>query len=176
MSPADIIATLDQQFGDRIKQKKLDAIDPFVVVEPGDLVEVCRFLRDDFRLKFELLNNISGVDYLELDPKKAPKAGFDPHVEVVYHFQSFTHKQRFTLKVLLPRWKDNKPGELPEAPSVTGLWRTADWHEREVYDLCGVWFTGHPDLTRILLSDDWVGHPLRKDYEFPLEYHGIRGR
>jgi NADH-quinone oxidoreductase subunit C len=176
MTPADIIATLEQQFVDRIKQKKLDAIDPFVVVEPGDLVEVCRFLRDDPRLKFEFLNNISGVDYLEPDPKKAPKAGFEPHLEVVYHFQSFTHKHRFTLKLVLPRWKDNRPGELPEVPSVTGLWRTADWHEREVYDLSGVFFTGHPHLTRILLAEDWVGHPLRKDYEFPLEYHGIRGR
>ena len=63
-----------------------------------------------------------------------------------------------------------------EVPSVTSLWRSADWHEREVYDLSGVWFIGHPNLTRILLSEDWVGHPLRKDYEFPLEYHGIRGR
>jgi NADH-quinone oxidoreductase subunit C len=80
------------------------------------------------------------------------------------------------LKILLPRWKDNKAGDLPEVPSVTDLWRTADWHEREVYDLAGVYFTGHPNLTRILLSEDWVGHPLRKDYEFPLEYHGIRGR
>jgi NADH-quinone oxidoreductase subunit C len=176
MSPAEIVTTLEQQFGDRIKAKKADALDPYVVVEPADLIEVCRFLRDDPRLKFELLNNISGVDYLEPDPKKAPKAGFEPHLEVVYHLQSFTHKHRFTLKLILPRWKDNQPGALPEVPSVTGLWRTADWHGREVYDLCGVWFTGHPDLTRILLSEDWVGHPLRKDYEFPLEYHGIRGR
>ena len=79
--------------------------------------------------------------------------------------------------MILPRWKDDKPGELPEVPSrqpTSGA--TADWHEREVYDLCGVWFTGHPDLRRILLSEDWDGHPLRKDYEFPLEYHGIRGR
>ncbi len=176
MTPADITALLEQKFGARIKSKKLDAIDPFVVVEPGDLLDVCRFLRDEPRLRFELLNCISGVDYLEPDPKKAPKAGFEPHMEVVYHFQSFTHKHRFTLKVMLPRWKDGKPGELPEVTSVTGLWRTADWHEREVYDLCGVWFTGHPDLTRILLAEDWVGHPLRKDYEFPLEYHGTRGR
>jgi NADH-quinone oxidoreductase subunit C len=176
MSPNDIAATLQQQFGDRIKATKLDAIDPFVVVEPGDLPAVCRFLRDDPRLRFELLVNISGVDYLEPDPKKAPKAGFDPHVEVVYHFQSFTHKHRFTVKVLLPRWQGDQPRALPEVPSVAGLWRTADWHEREVYDLCGVRFIGHPDLTRILLSEDWVGHPLRKDYEFPLEYHGTRGR
>ncbi len=176
MTSAEIIALLEEKFGGRIKSKKLDAIDPFVVVDPADLLEVCRFLKEDPRLRFDLLNCISGVDYLEIDPKKAPKAGFEPHLEVVYHLSSFTHRHRLVLKLMLPRWKDNKPNELPEVPSVTPLWRTADWHEREVYDLSGVWFTGHPDLTRILLSEDWVGHPLRKDYEFPLEYHGIRGR
>ena len=176
MSPAEIVALLEQQFAGRITSKKLDAIDPFAAVGPDDLPEVCRFLRDDSRLRFDLLNCISGVDYLEPDPKKAAKAGFEPHLEVVYHLSSFAHKHRFVLKLVLPRWKGDKPGELPEVPSVTGLWRTADWHEREVYDLSGVYFTGHPELTRILLADDWQGHPLRKDYEFPLEYHGIRGR
>ena len=176
MTAAEISALLDEKFGSRIKAKKLDALDPFVVVEPADLPEICRFLRDDSRLRFEMLNCISGVDYLEPDAKKAPKAGFEPHVEVVYHLSSFTHRHRFVIKVSLPRWKDGKPGALPEVPSVTSLWRIADWHEREVYDLTGVWFTGHPDLRRILLSEDWVDHPLRKDYEFPLEYHGIRGR
>jgi|SRR5215831_15434507 len=176
MTFAEIIAILEQQFAAKIKSKSPDAIDPFVVIEPADLIEVCRFLRDDRRLKFELLNCISGVDYLEPDPKKAAKAGFEPHVEVVYHLSSFTHRHRLVLKLILPRWKDNKPGELPEVPSVTSIWRAADWHEREVYDLSGVWFSGHPELRRILLSEDWVGYPLRKDYEFPLEYHGIRGR
>ena len=176
MKAAEIIPILEQKFAERIRAKNPEAIDPFVVVAPSDLPEVARFLRDDSRLRFDILNCISGVDYLEPDPKKAPKAGFEPHTEVVYHLQSVTHRHRFTLKVILPRWKDDKAGELPEVPSVTSLWRAADWHEREVYDLSGIWFTGHPSLTRILLSEDWVGHPLRKDYEFPLEYHGIRGR
>jgi len=176
MTSAEIIQALEQKFGEKIRAKKPEAMDPFVVVAPSDLLDVCRFLRDDSRLRFDLLHCVSGVDYLEPDPKKAAKAGFEPHVEVVYHLQSFTHRHRFVLKVILPRWKDDKAGVLPEVPSVTSLWRSADWHEREVYDLSGVWFTGHPDLKRILLADDWVGHPLRKDYEFPLEYHGIRGR
>ena len=176
MSPSEIIAALQQQFGDKIKATKTDTIDPYVVVDAADVPAVCRFLRDDPRLSFEVLTNLSGVDYLEPDPKKAPKAGFDPHLEVVYHLQSFTHKHRFTLKVMLPRWNGDRVGELPEVPSVADIWRVADWHEREVYDLCGVTFTGHPDPRRILLSEDWEGHPLRKDYEFPLEYHGIRGR
>src|SRR5436190_2213349 len=150
MTPADVIALLEQQFGATIKAKKLDAgFDPSVVVDPADLVEVCRFLRDDPRLKFEVLANVSGVDYLEMDPKKVAKAGFEPHLEVVYHFQSFTHKHRFTLKVILPRWKGDQAGELPEVPSVAGLWRVADWHGRAAYDLCGVWSTGHPDLPRV---------------------------
>jgi NADH-quinone oxidoreductase subunit C len=176
MTPAEIVTVLEQQFGDKIKSKNLTTIDPFVVLDPANLREVGRFLRDDERLRFDILNCISGVDYLEPDPKKAPKAGFEPHLEVVYHLSSFQHRRRFVFKLLLPRWKDNKSGALPEAPSVADLWRTAIWHEREVYDLSGVWFTGHPDLTRILLAEDWVGHPLRKDYEYPLEYHGIRGR
>jgi len=176
MTAAEIVALLETHFGTRIKSRNLTAIDPFAVVDPADLPEVCRFLKEDSRLRFDILNCISGVDYLEPDPKKAAKAGFEPHLEVVYHLQSFSHKHRFVLKVLLPRWKDDRPGALPEVPSVTSLWRTADWHEREVYDLSGVYFTGHPNLVRILLAEDWEGHPLRKDYEFPLEYHGIRGR
>jgi NADH-quinone oxidoreductase subunit C len=176
MPPADSIATLEERFGPAITGKKLDAIDPFATVDPGRLVEICTFLRDDARLRFDLLNCISGVDYLETDPKKVAKAGFEPHLEVVYHLSSFAHKHRFVLKLILPRWKDGVAGQIPEVPSVTGVWATADWHERETFDLCGVMFTGHPDLRRILSAEDWVGHPLRKDYEFPLEYHDIRCR
>src|SRR5437899_7116950 len=138
MTPANIVAVLEQKFAERIKSKKLDAIDPFVQVEPANLLEVCLFLRDDPRLRFEFLSDISGVDYLEPDPKKAPKAGFEPHVEVVYHFQSFRHFHRIVVKVTLPRWKGDKVGELPEVPTLTGLYGSANWHERETYDLVGV--------------------------------------
>ncbi|HYV38707.1 MAG TPA: NADH-quinone oxidoreductase subunit C [Gemmataceae bacterium] len=176
MTSADIISRLERQFGPKIKSKKLDTQDPYVVVDGADLLDVCQFLHDDHELGFDILNCISGVDYFEPDPKKAPKAGFEPHLEVVYHLHSFRHHHRFVLKVNLPRWMDNKPGELPELPSVSDIWGAAEWHEREVYDLTGVWFNDHPDLRRILLAEDWAGYPLRKDYEFPLEYHGIRGR
>ena len=146
-----------------------------IVIDAAKLLEVAQYLRDE--LKYEILNNISGVDYLEPEAKKLAKAGFEPHLEVVYHLSSFTSpSRRLTLKVMLPRWKNDIVGELPEVPSVAGIWRTADWHEREVYDLVGIMFTGHPDLRRILMNDDWTGHPLRKDYEFPLEYHDIRCR
>ncbi len=177
MTAAEIASLLQSQFGSAITGTKFDALDPFVTVDPARLVEVCLFLRDDPRLKFALLNDITGVDYLEPDAKKAPKAGFEPHLEVLYHVSSFAFPgRRFTLKLVLPRWKDSVVGSLPEVPTVSHVWRTADWHEREVYDLLGVFFPGHPNLVRILLNDDWVGHPLRKDYEFPLEYHGIRCR
>jgi NADH-quinone oxidoreductase subunit C len=177
MTAADIIAALQQEFDAAITDAKPDALDPFVVVDPARLVEVCTFLRDDPRLRFEVLNDISGVDYLEPDAKKAAKGGFEPHLEVVYHLSSFSHPgRRFTVKVVLPRWKNDTPGELPEVPTLVEVWRTADWQEREVYDLVGVTFRGHPNLQRILLGDDWAGHPLRKDYEFPLEYHDIRCR
>ncbi len=175
MNPADIATLLEQQFPGRVTFHAT-AGDPFVVVSAEHLLDVCRCLRDDARLAFDVLNCISGVDYLEPDAKKVARAGFEPHLEVVYHLSSFRHRHRFVVKVLLPRWKDDVPGRLPELPSVSALWPTAVWHEREVYDLSGVWFLGHPDLTRILLADDWEGHPLRKDYEYPLEYHGIRGR
>jgi NADH-quinone oxidoreductase subunit C len=175
-SAPDIVAILVEKFGDRIRSKNLETIDPFAVVDAASLLEVCRFLKADERLKFDFLNCVTGVDYLEPDAKKAAKAGFEPHLEVVYHLSSFRHRHRFVLKVILPRWKDGKTGELPEVPSVDSVWRAADWHEREVYDLIGVVFTDHPNHSRILLAEDWIGHPLRKDYEYPLEYHGIRGR
>ena len=177
MTIPEIVSLLESRFGDAITGKKLDAIDPFVTVNPAKLVEFCTFLRDEPQLKFELLNDITGVDYLETDAKKVAKAGFEPHIEVIYHVSSFTFPgRRFTFKVMLPRWKNDTAGELPEVPTLSSVWRTADWHEREVYDLFGILFTGHPDLRRILLADDWIGHPMRKDYEYPLEYHGIRCR
>ncbi len=176
MSGPTFIERLTKRFGEAITGANLDAIDPWIEVAPASLVEVARFLRDDPELGFNLLNCVTAVDYLETDPKKAAKADFAPHTELVYHLWSIPHKTSLVVKVMLPRWKDDVPGELPEVPTVSGVWSTADWHEREVYDLSGIRFLGHPNLRRILCPEDWVGHPLRKDYEMPLEYHGIRGR
>jgi NADH-quinone oxidoreductase subunit C len=176
MSGQSFLDRLRGKFGDKITGSNLDAIDPWIEVSPDGLVEVCTYLRDEPDLRFNYLNCITGTDYLETDPKKAAKADFQPHTEVVYHLWSLPNKTSLVLKVILPRWKNDVPGELPEVPTVSDVWRTADWHEREVYDLSGIRFTGHPNLRRILCPEDWVGHPLRKDYEMPLEYHGIRGR
>jgi NADH-quinone oxidoreductase subunit C len=176
MSGTAFLDRLKSKFGDKITGENLSAIDPWIEVSPAGLIEVCKYLRDEPDLRFNMLNCVSGVDYFEPDEKKAAKVDWKPHTEVVYHLSSLPHKASLVVKVILPRWKDDKPGELPEVPSVSGVWSTADWHEREVYDLSGVFFTGHPDLRRILCPEDWVGHPLRKDYQMPLEYHGIRGR
>lgn len=176
MSGTSLVDRLKQEFGDKITGANLEALDPWIEVSPEGIVEVGRYLRDEPDLAFNYLNCISGVDYLHTDPKKAAKASWQPHLEVVYHLWSVVHRHSIVLKVMLPRWKDDQPGQLPEVASVAGIWSTANWHEREVYDLVGVRFTGHPDLRRILCPEDWVGYPLRKDYEMPLEYHGIRGR
>jgi NADH-quinone oxidoreductase subunit C len=176
MTGPQFLQRLQQNFDDRIAGSDLEALDPWVEVAPSVLVEVAAYLRDEADLRFDMLNCITAVDYFEPDEKKAKKVSWDPHIEVVYHLSSIEHKHTIVLKVKLPRWKDDQAEELPEVPSLAGVFSTADWHEREVFDLSGVRFTGHPDLKRILCPEDWVGHPLRKDYEMPLEYHGIRGR
>jgi NADH-quinone oxidoreductase subunit C len=176
MRGQNFLERLKQQFGDKITGANFEALDPWIEIAPEAIVEVGTYLRDQPDLRFDMLQLISGVDYFEPDPKKAGKTSWQPHTELVYHLWSVPHRVSLVLKVMLPRWKNDVSGELPEVPSVSDIWRTADWHEREVFDLSGVRFIGHPALRRILCPEDWVGHPLRKDYEMPLEYHGIRGR
>lgn len=122
---------------------------PIVSVPPERIVEVCRFLKEDPESDCRYLSNLHATNHPD-----RPKP-----FEVVYHLFSITRHHWIELRVDL--------GEGEEVPSVTGVWKTANWHEREAFDLVGVRFAGHPDLTRILLPDDWAGHPLRKDY--PLE-------
>lgn len=176
MSGPSFADRLRARFPQGIVGTNVDNVDPWIEVAPDALVEVCRYLRDESQPRFNFLNCITGVDYFEPDPKKAAKTPWQPHLEVIYHLWSLADKASLVLKVNLPRWKGDAAGELPELPSVASIWATADWHEREVYDLVGVRFTGHPNLRRILCPEDWVGHPLRRDYELPQEYHGIRGR
>lgn len=176
MSGQNFVDQLKQKFDDLITGSNFENIDPWIEVAPEGIVKVCTYLRDEPSLAFDYLNTVTAVDYLEVDEKKAAKVDWEPHLEVVYHMFSMKHKHSLVVKVMLPRWKDDKKGEIPELDTVSGVWSTADWHERELYDLLGVRFNGHPNMRRILCPEDWVGHPLRKDYEMPLEYHGIRGR
>ncbi len=123
-------------------------------IAPDALLAVAQFLRDDPDLRYTFLDNLCGVDYL----------GRDPRFEVVYHLLSLETYHRVCLKVGVP--EDN-----PTVPSVTGLWITANYQEREAYDMFGIIFEGHPALERILMPDDWEGHPQRKDV--PLGYEEV---
>lgn len=157
MSPTDIADRIAQQFGPKITASLPDDKHPRVHLDAGHWREVAEFLRDDPQLQLDWLANLSGVDYVA-----------DDKLCVVYDLYSFDHKHEFAVKVYMPR--DN-----PHVATVCDIWRAADWHEREAYDMFGIVFDNHPDLRRILCADDWVGFPLRKDYVFPREYHGIPG-
>lgn len=177
MNINDIHSLLLEEFGEAaVGAAPKDAIDPWIEVSANSIVETGQFVRDDERLRFDHLNDLCGVDYLEPDPKKAKKFDHEPHLEVVYQLSSISLKHLLKLKVILPRWDNGEEGKLPICPSVTAVWGIANWHERECYDLVGIQFAGHPNHRRILCPEDWEGHALRKDYDFPLEYHGVRGR
>ena len=176
MRGPSFLEQLSEAVPEAVVGQNLEALDPWIEIAPARIADACRWLAKLSPVKFNSLQCITAIDWFEPDPKKAAKVSWQPRTEIVYHLWSTSQRVSLVLKSSLPRWKNDVPGELPEVPSVSGVWRGADWHEREVYDLSGVWFTGHPDLRRILCQEDWEGHPLRKDYEQPLEYHGIRGR
>jgi NADH-quinone oxidoreductase subunit C len=154
-APAQIASLLKQKFGGKILASFPEDKHPRIHVDAGDWRAVAEFLLREPQLKLDWLQNLSGVDYAA-----------DDKMCVVYDLWSFDLRHSFAVKVYCPR--DN-----PHIPSVADLWRAADWHEREAYDMYGIVFDGHPDLRRILCADDWEGFPLRKDYVFPREYHGI---
>ncbi|MCA9099365.1 MAG: NADH-quinone oxidoreductase subunit C, partial [Planctomycetaceae bacterium] len=143
MKPAEIHQKLQSKFGEKVTGANLEALDPWIECSPAALPEVATFLKEDPDLQFDALNNLSAVDYLQPDPKKAAKFGHEPHIELVYHLYSYAKKHWIVLKVKLPRWKGDKAGELPEVPTVSNVWGIADWHEREAYDLMGIHFQGH---------------------------------
>ena len=118
-----------------------------VVVSRKSLVEICRSLRNDPELRYDLLLDVAAVDYL----------GREPRFEVVYHLYSVPHNRRLRVKVRVPESDAT-------VPSVVSVWTTANWHEREAFDMLGVRFADHPDLRRIYMPDDYPGHPLRKDF------------
>jgi NADH-quinone oxidoreductase subunit C len=174
MTIQEINDRLAKKFGPKITSGNFEALDPWIEINASVLAEVARFVRDQADLAFDMLHCITGVDWFEADPKKAAAVAWQPHLEMIYHLSSYAHRHRLVLKTKLPRWQDGVEGQLPRIASVSGLWSTAEWHEREVYDLMGVHFEGNADLRRILCPNDWVGHPLRKDYKMPAEYQGIK--
>lgn len=145
MSNALVIERLRGALPGAIEQSSEFRDELSVHVRCDAIVEVARFLRDDPELDYNFLHNLCGVDYL----------GRNPRFEVVYHLLSHRRRHRICLKV--------GANEGQAIPTLTGLWATANWQEREAYDLLGIPFAGHPGLQRILMPEDWEGHPLRKD-------------
>jgi NADH-quinone oxidoreductase subunit C len=166
LAPAHIFEHLRTRLGESVfgftesapADQKDGPRDPFFRTRPDHLLEVLRCLRDDSTLRFGFLQNLTAVDW-----PKAPPAG---EIELVYHLFSYPLRHEAVLKVSVPR-------DRPRLPSAAELWRNANWLEREQFDLLGVVFEGHPDLRRLLLPDDWVGHPMRKDYQEAAEYRGM---
>ena len=133
---------------------------PWLQISTENIVAVCELLKKDERTFCDFLACLTGLDEGE-------------QIAVVYHLQSIPHNKSIVLKVKVPKPEDG--ASLPIVPSVSTVWRTAEWHEREAYDLIGINFSSHPDLRRILLPDDWQGHPLRKDYSTEgATYKGLK--
>jgi NADH-quinone oxidoreductase subunit C len=155
MAPAQIISMIESRFPGVATASFADDKHPRVHLNADRWRAVAEYLIGEPGLKFDWLANLSGVDYAA-----------DDKLCVVYDLWSFDLRHSFAVKVFCPRGQ-------PHMPSVADLWPAANWHEREAFDLLGIVFDGHPDLRRILCADDWEGHPLRKDYVYPREYHGI---
>lgn len=151
---ATVLARVRDRFGPALLEASEYRGDLNLRLRPEALPEVAAFLRDDPELQYIFLASISGVDYL----------GREPRFEVVYHLRSLIHRHLVVLKV-------GAPEQHPHVPSLVPLWPTANYQEREVYDMFGVVFDGHPDLQRILMPEDWDGHPQRKDE--PLVYEEV---
>jgi NADH-quinone oxidoreductase subunit C len=155
LSFENIHQILTKQFGEAIGPLQPAKRDPFCTLAPARLVEICRFLKSQPELSFDFLEDLTATDH--------PKQNL---IRIVYHFYSYRHRHLFIAKVEVNR-------QQAELDSVEPVWKAANWLEREVYDLFGVRFTGNTDLRRILMPDDWVGHPLRKDYSEAGGYRDI---
>jgi NADH-quinone oxidoreductase subunit C len=153
-----ISLTDDERLFEHIEE---NVFQPFVVLRSKNLIKVCQSLHEYPTFFFDSLSCISAVDN---------GVASENRFEVLYHLYSLLNEELFIIKVFA---EENNEG-VPSIPSLTSIWKTADWHEREAYDLMGIDFVGHPDLRRILLPADWEGHPLRKDYEAQEIYHGIK--
>ncbi len=163
MNFGDIKTLLINKFGaDVIVDEQTAGLQPALVIDPDQMVNVCMELRDNEQTYFDFLACLTGVDFGVEENKFA----------VVYHLASIPFKSQLTLKVV--KVHDRSSDILPSFKSVSAVWKTAEWHEREAYDLTGISFEGNPDLRRILLPDDWDGYPLRKDYVAAEEYKGIK--
>jgi len=157
VTPQEIYAQLSAKFGDSVIEFQTEETqNPTVIVSPSGLEEIFKYLKDEEALQFDSLMNLAGHDP---DPES--------ELVVIYHLHSIELDHYITIKTFTDR-------ESPKVDSVANLYGTADWHEREAYDLFGIIFEGHPDLKRILMEEDWEGFPLKKDYVPAEFYRGMR--
>jgi len=155
MTPQEITDRLVETFGDAIIESFPLDKHPRIHINAESWRDIAEFARFDPSLNLDFLLCITGVDYVA-----------DNKLACVYDLRAFDIGHEFAIKVFTDR-------DQPSIPTVSDLWPAANWHEREAFDMFGIDFPNHPDLRRILMSEDWTGHPLLKDYEFPREYHGI---
>jgi len=158
MTQQEIVDKITARFGSApgflLEPKLENPVDPYVKVSAEHIRDVAKFLRDDEETQFDYLSCLSGVD-------------LKGSLAVVYNLYSMAKRHKLTLRVEVPVSN-------PAVPSVESIWKTANWHEREAFDLFGINFADHPDLRRILLPYDWEGYPLRKDYQVPEYYNGMK--
>ncbi len=166
------LATLEAAHPNVVVASETGGMHPWIQLQAEGLAEAMRTLRDHADTQLDCCHLVTGTDY----PGKGKDVG---EIEVLYHLCSYTKREDASYAkraVKNDPWvaiKVRVPRDKPEVPSVEKVWTGADWHERETFDLMGVIFTGRDDLRRILLPEDWPGHPLRKDWEYPADYHGI---
>jgi len=153
VTPAELAERLGLRYADVVAARGEVA----VLVERDDLLQAMSDLRDDEELAFDLLSSLTATDW----------PGRSPRFWMAYELYSTARNHRLRVKVAVPE-------DDPRVPSVVPLWPTANWHEREVFDMYGVVIDEHPDLRRLLMPDDWEGHPLRKDYKVPEFYNGMK--
>ena len=163
MNLDEIKSILIQKFGESvIVGEETTGLQPALLIDPDRIADVCLELRDNPKTYFDFLSCLSGVDYgVEVN-----------RFGVVYHLASIPYQTQLTLKV--NKENDRDLDNLPSFPSISSVYHSADWHEREAFDMEGIFFEGHPDLRRILMPDDWEGFPLRKDYKNAEFYKGIK--
>ena len=168
----EIFNLLKEKFGDSIIELVSNVpVEQVITVNSLEMDKIGLFLRDEPELQFDSLLCLSGVDDANGKSEKGEDGSTNIEggtLSVYYHFESTKLGHKVALKVSTPR-------ENPQAASIAGIWRHADWHEREAFDMVGIIFLNHPDLRRILMPYDWdAGYPLRKDYKNPEFYHGMK--